>query len=164
MLAVATDQQVAGHVDILAHTSEEVDNWEEALSARLKVANVTLIPTLTLFSRDDNFDSILKEVKSYSDAHGQIMFGTDIGYLNDYSALTKEYGFMARAGMTFPQILASLTTTPAARFGYARTTGQIKMGMAADLTLLEGDPARDINAFAHVAMTIRSGQIIYQKR
>ena len=155
---------IAGHVDVLAHTSEEADKWDEALSARLKVANVTLIPTLTLFSRDDNFDSILKEVKSYSDAHGQIMFGTDIGYLNDYSALTKEYGFMARAGMTFPQILASLTTTPAARFGYARTTGQIKMGMAADLTLLEGDPARDINAFAHVAMTIRSGQIIYQKR
>jgi imidazolonepropionase-like amidohydrolase len=36
--------------------------------------------------------------------------------------------------------------------------------MDADLTLLEGDPALDINAFAHVALTIRSGQIIYQKR
>lgn len=155
---------IAGHVDVLAHTSEESDKWDEALSARLKAANVTLIPTLTLFSRDDSFDSILKEVKSYSDAHGQIMFGTDIGYLNDYSALTKEYGYMARAGMTFPQILASLTTTPAARLGFAGTTGQIKTGMDADLTLLEGDPARDINAFAHVALTIRSGQIIYQKR
>lgn len=104
---------IAGHVDVLAHTSEEADKWDEALSARLKAANVTLIPTLTLFSRDDSFDSILKEIKSYSDAHGQIMFGTDIGYLNDYSALTKEFGYMARAGMTFPQILASLTTTPA---------------------------------------------------
>ena len=100
---------IAGHVDVLAHTSEESDKWDEALSARLKAANVTLIPTLTLFSRDDSFDSILKEVKSYSDAHGQIMFGTDIGYLNDYSALTKEFGYMARAGMTFPQILASFT-------------------------------------------------------
>ncbi len=155
---------IAGHVDVLAHTSEESDKWDEALSARLKGANVTLIPTPTLFSRDDNFDSILKEVKSYSDAHGQIMFGTDIGYLNDYSALTKEYGYMARAGMTFPQILASLTTTPAVRLGFEGTTGQIKTGMDADLTLLEGDPARDINAFAHVALTIRNGQIIYQKR
>jgi imidazolonepropionase-like amidohydrolase len=139
-------------------------SWDEALSAQLKAANVTLIPTLTLFSRDDSFDSILKEVKSYSDAHGQIMFGTDIGYLTDYSALTKEFGYMARAGMTFPQILASLTTTPAARLGYARTTGQIKTGMDADLTLLEGDPVRDVNAFAHVTLTIRRGQIIYQKR
>jgi imidazolonepropionase-like amidohydrolase len=154
---------IAGHVDVLAHTSEESDKWDEALTARLKAANVTLIPTLTLFSRDDNFASILKEVKSYSDAHGQIMFGTDIGYLNDYSSLTKEYGYMARAGMTFPQILASLTTTPAARLGFADTTGQIKTGMDADLTLLEGDPAGDVNAFTHVALTIRSGQILYEK-
>jgi imidazolonepropionase-like amidohydrolase len=65
--------------------------------------------------------------------------------------------------MIFPQILASLTTTPASRLGFAGTTGQIKTGMDADLTLLEGDPARDINAFTHVALTIRSGQIIYQK-
>jgi hypothetical protein len=46
---------IAGHVDVLAHTSEEADKWDEALSARLKAANVTLIPTLTLFSRDDSF-------------------------------------------------------------------------------------------------------------
>jgi imidazolonepropionase-like amidohydrolase len=155
---------IAGHVDVLAHTSEEASKWDTALSTRLKAANVTLIPTLTLFSGDGEFDSILKEVKSYSDVHGQIMFGTDIGYLTDYSALTKEYGYMARAGLRFPQILASLTTTPAARLGYARRTGQIKTGMDADLTLLEGDPARDINAFVHVARTIRMGQIIYQKR
>jgi imidazolonepropionase-like amidohydrolase len=155
---------LAGHVDVLAHTSEEGSKWDAALSARLKAANVTLIPTLTLFSRDDAFDSILGEVKSYSDVHGRIMFGTDIGYLTDYSALTKEYGYMGRAGLTFPQILASLTTTPAARLGYAPRTGQIKKGMDADLTLLEGDPARDIDAFAHVALTIRMGQIIYEKR
>ena len=71
---------------------------------------------------------------------------------------------MARAGLTFPQIPASLTTTPAARLGYAPRTGQIKKGMDAHLTLLEGDPARDINAFAHVALTIRMGQIIYERR
>jgi imidazolonepropionase-like amidohydrolase len=155
---------IAGHVDVLAHTSEEASKWDATLSAQLKAANVTLIPTLTLFSRDGEVDSILKEVKSYSDVHGQIMFGTDIGYLTDYSALTREYGYMARAGLTFPQILASLTTTPAARLGYARRTGQIKTGMDADLTLLEGDPAHDINAFAHVAMTFRMGQIIYLNR
>src|ERR1700722_15996079 len=40
----------------------------------------------------------------------------------------------------------------------------MRTGMDADLTLLEGDPAHDINAFANVALTIRSGQIIYQKR
>jgi imidazolonepropionase-like amidohydrolase len=91
------------------------------------------------------------------------MFGTDIGFLTDYASLTKEYDYLARAGLTFPQVLVSLTTTPAARLGYARRTGQVRTGMDADLVLLESDPARDVNAFAHVALTIRKGQIIYQK-
>jgi imidazolonepropionase-like amidohydrolase len=151
-------------VDVLAHTAEEPESWNGALSARLKNANVTLIPTLTLFSHDRDFDLILKEVKSYADVGGQIMFGTDIGYLTDYSALTKEYEYLGRAGLTFPQILASLTTSPASRLGYADRTGQIRRGMDADLVLLEGDPARDINAFAHIALTIRQGRIIYQAK
>jgi imidazolonepropionase-like amidohydrolase len=153
----------AGHVDVLAHTSEEPEKWNDKVSARLKAANVTLIPTLTLFSHDEKFDLILNEVKSYSDIHGQIMFGTDIGYLTDYPSLTKEYDYLARAGLVFPQILASLTTTPAARLGYANLTGQVRAGMDADLALLEGDPASDVDAFAHVSLTIRKGKIIYQK-
>lgn len=153
---------LAGHVDVLAHTAEEPDSWDSTLSARLKNAHVTLIPTLTLFSHDRDFDLILREVKSYQDVGGEIMFGTDIGYLTDYSALTKEYDYLARAGLTFPQILASLTTTPAHRLGFANRTGQIRPGMDADLVLLEGDPAYDVNAFSRVALTIRQGRIIYQ--
>jgi imidazolonepropionase-like amidohydrolase len=155
---------LAGHVDVLAHASEEPEKWNDAVSARLKAAKVTLIPTLTLFSKDEKFDLILKEVKSYSDVHGQIMFGTDIGFLTDYRELTKEYEYLERAGLTFPQILASLTTTPSTRLGYANLTGQVRAGMDADLTVLEGDPARDINAFADVSMTMRKGKVIYQKQ
>jgi imidazolonepropionase-like amidohydrolase len=155
---------LAGHVDVLAHTAEEPESWDGALSTRLKNAHVTLIPTLTLFSHDRDFDLILKEVTSYADVRGQIMFGTDVGYLTDYSALTKEYEYLGSAGLTFPQILASLTTSPASRLGYADRTGQIRRGMDADLVLLEGDPARDINAFAHVALTVRQGRIIYQAK
>jgi imidazolonepropionase-like amidohydrolase len=155
---------LAGHVDVLAHTAEEPESWDSALCARLKYAHVTLIPTLTLFSEDRDFDLILKEVRSYANVGGQIMFGTDIGYLTDYAALTKEYEYLGRAGLTFPQILASLTTTPASRLGYADRTGQVRRGMDADLVLLEGDPAHDTNAFAHVALTIRKGRIIYQSK
>ena len=46
------------------------------------------------------------------------------------------------------QILASLTTAPASRFGYAAHKGRIAKGMDADLVLLEGDPAQDLTAFA----------------
>lgn len=152
---------LAGHVDVLAHTSEE--GWDNTTAAQLKAAHVTLIPTLTLFSHDNDFDSILKEVKSYQDVGGEIMFGTDIGYLTDYAALTQEYGYLARAGLTFPQILATLTTNPARRMGFGDRTGKIQPGMDADLTVLEGDPAEDIKAFSRVAMTMRQGRVIYQE-
>jgi hypothetical protein len=77
------------------------------LCARLKYAHVTLIPTLTLFGEDRDFDLILKEVKSYADAGGQIMFGTDIGYLTDYAALTKEYEYLGRAGHPAPSLMVA---------------------------------------------------------
>jgi imidazolonepropionase-like amidohydrolase len=154
---------LAGHVDVLAHTSEEPSKWDSSVVRRLKAANVTLIPTLTLFDRDKDFDDILKEVKSYSDAGGQIIFGTDIGFLSDYPSLTKEFGYLERAGLTFPQVLATLTTAPAARLGLGASTGAIKKGMDADLVVLDGDPARDPSAFYHVAVTLRQGNIIYQK-
>jgi imidazolonepropionase-like amidohydrolase len=154
---------LAGHVDILAHTIEDPSKWDSTLSRRLNAANVTLIPTLTLFAQDKDFDGILKEVKSYSDLGGRISFGTDIGFLTDYPSLTREFGYLERAGLTFSQVLASLTTVPAARLGLADTTGTIKKGMDADLVLLDGDPARDQSAFYHVVLTFRQGQIIYQK-
>jgi imidazolonepropionase-like amidohydrolase len=154
---------LAGHVDILAHTSEESDRWDTALSLRLKAENVTLIPTLTLFDRNTNFPSIQKEVSNYLNIGGKIMFGTDVGYLTDYPAMTKEFGYLAQAGVNFQQILASLTTVPANLLGFAKQTGMIKKGMDADLVLLDGDPAQDINAFTHVAMTVRQGRIIYKK-
>ncbi|MBI4468590.1 MAG: hypothetical protein HY650_04620 [Acidobacteria bacterium] len=46
-----------------------------------------------------------------------ILFGTGVGAgVDDYDP-SDEYTLMAEAGMTFRQILASLTTVPAERFG-----------------------------------------------
>jgi imidazolonepropionase-like amidohydrolase len=153
-----------GNVDVLAHAAEEPERWNDSLAARLKSAHVTLIPTLTLFSIDSDFNLIMNEVKGYLGIGGQIMFGTDIGYLTDYKSLTKEFSYLQRAGLTFPQMLAALTTTPAARLGYGDRTGQIKPGMDADLTLLDGDPSVDADAFSRVCMTLRQGRIIYQAK
>ena len=69
---------------------------------------------------------------------------------------------MSQAGLTPMQILASLTTAPAARFSEAQTRGQVASGMDADLVVLSADPANDANNFAKVRYTIRRGQIIYK--
>lgn len=69
---------------------------------------------------------------------------------------------MARA-ITPREILASLTTAPAARWQEAERRGQVKAGMDADLVVLGGDPAADPANFADVRCTIRNGRPIYAR-
>jgi imidazolonepropionase-like amidohydrolase len=64
--------------------------------------------------------------------------------------------------MTFRQILASLTVAPAERFGVFRQLGRIASGFSADLTVLRGDPSKEIRALATVQYTLRVGKIIYR--
>jgi len=158
-------------VDILAHTTDSGGPWSAVLVERLKSANIALIPTLTLWHVESKGDSaeqfekgmnavVLPQLRDYSHAGGQILFGTDAGYIDQYDT-TEEFTLMARAGMSFQQILASLTTNPAQRFGYASHSGQIAKGMDADLVVLDRDPAKDVTAFAKVHQVIRAGKLIY---
>ena len=159
-------------VDILAHTAPMSGEWSPAFTDRLKAAHMALIPTLTLFdveakkakvSAEENEQWIahaVRQLKAYSDAGGEILFGTDVGY-TDHFDTAEEFTLMARAGMSFQQILASLTTDPASRFGYAEHGGTIAKGKDADLVILNADPAKDVANFAKVRQVIRDGRVIY---
>lgn len=158
-------------VDILAHTTPSGGPWNSSLVERLKAAHVALIPTLTLWhveSRnappeefEKGMDSVvLPQLRAYSEAGGQILFGTDVGYMEQFDT-SEEFTWMARAGMSFQQILASLTTNPAERFGYSRHSGRIANGMDGDLVVLGADPAQDVTAFSKVRTTIRNGRVIF---
>ena len=161
-------------VDILAHTAPMAGPWTPAFVEPLKTARMALIPTLTLFHVEgkkfgetpvENAETIsvaVQQLKTYFEAGGQILFGTDIGYI-DQSDTTEEFTLMSRAGLTFPQILATLTTNPADRFGYASHSGRIAKGLDADLVILGADPVHDITALSKVAFTIRQGKIIFGK-
>ena len=163
-------------VDILAHTTERegggaLEGWPAELIARMRKHNMALIPTLTLFevegkkageSSDDlakDIKTITAEVRDYAAAGGQILFGTDVGFTDAFDT-TEEYRLMS-AELDWRQILASLTTAPATRFGFAARKGRVATGMEADLVLLNADPARDPTAFARVRDTIRAGRVIW---
>ena len=166
-------------VDILAHTtatengSHDPYGWTPALIARMRAHNMALIPTMTLFEWEakrahqkseilaQTIKMITSEMKDFSAAGGEILFGTDVGYTDAYDT-TEEYRLMSR-GLDWRQILASLTITPASRFGYAARKGRIAPGMDADLVLLDGNPADDPAAFARVRDTIRGGRVIWGK-
>ena len=163
---------IQSHVDVLAHTAPMSGDWTPAYAERLKAADLALIPTLTLFdvetkkakvSAEENelfIKRAVQELKAYSDAGGKILFGTDVGYI-EQADTTEEFTLMARGGMSFQQILASLTTNPANRFGYSSHSGRLAKDMDADLVVLDGDPAKDITAFSKVHWVIRNGKLIY---
>jgi imidazolonepropionase-like amidohydrolase len=148
------------HVDVLAHAIEALQGWNSSHINRMKEANMALVPTLKLFGENSNLQEILDEVVSYRRAGGQILFGTDVGYLSEYDP-AKEYELMQRAGLTPMEILASLTTAPAQRFGEGKKRGRIAAGMDADLVILNGDPGADARDFVKVSATYRGGRILY---
>ena len=100
-------------------------------------------------------------MKALLDAGGTILFGTDGGYLPDADT-TREFELMETAKLDWRAILASLTTAPAKRFGFAKRKGGVIAGMDADLVLLASDPTREAKAFADVRYTIRGGNVIYR--
>ncbi len=163
---------IAGGVDILAHTVPDSAPWTAKDAARLKRAHMALIPTLTLFdfegrkgggsdrARERWIDKMAGDLRAFSEAGGEVLFGTDIGY-TDHFDTALEFTLMSRAGMSFREILASLTTSPARRFGYSARSGRIARHMDADLVVLESDPAKDVTAFSRVTLTIRGGRIAY---
>ena len=170
---VGTDNALAGGVDILAHTIPMQYDWTTDELQRMKEQHVALIPTLSLFpdeirkeggseaAKAGILKSAVAQLKSYFDRSGTILFGTDVGYTQLYDT-TSEYEYMGRAGMNWRDILASLTTNPAAFFKAGRT-GKVIKGYDADLVVLAADPAADLRNFAKVEYTIRAGRIIYKK-
>ncbi len=163
--------------DVLAHTTPADDLWSSSFAKRLTVAHLALTPTLTLWdveakksnpnaspeAIEEGMGRAAQQLKAFSQAGGQVLFGTDVGYIDTVNT-SEEFEWMARAGMTVQQILASLTTNPAQRLGYSSRSGRIATGMDADLVVLSADPAQRATAFSEVRYTIRAGKIIYSKK
>jgi imidazolonepropionase-like amidohydrolase len=161
---------VEAGVDIIAHTTPSSGPWDQTLLAKMKERRVAVIPTLTVWSdllRHDRISTqqqavsaAIEQLRAWLASGGSVLFGIDLGAAA-YDP-TQEYMLMAEAGMKFRQILASLTTAPAERFGASANLGRVVAGFAADLTVLRSDPVKDIRALADVRYTLRDGKIIYR--
>jgi imidazolonepropionase-like amidohydrolase len=164
---------VQGGADVLVHTTPSSGPWDDTVLALMMKANVAVIPTLKLWRHELRHDRVsarerfagagVGQLRAWLASEGVVLFGTDVGYMDDYDP-ADEYSLMAEAGMDSRQILASLTTAPAERFGESDRLGRIAAGLAADLVVLGQEPARNVRAFAAVRYTIRDGRIIYQAR
>ncbi len=159
-----------GGVDVIAHTTPRSGPWDETILTTTKERRAALTPTLTLwkyFLRHDRISAqeqitraAAGQVRAWLASGGTVLFGTDLGAV-DYDP-TEEYTLMAEAGMSFRQILASLTTAPAERLGESGQLGRVSAGLQADLAIVKDDPSEDIRALAAVRYTVRDGRIIYR--
>lgn len=167
------EASLAADVDILAHTTHGVETpWPDALQRQAISQGMSLIPTLKLMGYELKKESVppaisarlidasLAHTRSFAAAGGQVLFGTDVGYMNDVDP-TEEYVLMAKAGMSPAQILASLTTNPAARWKESSRRGRVATNLDADLVVLDADPMVDVANFAKVRCTISGGRTVY---
>jgi imidazolonepropionase-like amidohydrolase len=153
-------------VDVLAHAPDTTDGIDDALIAEM-ARKMTMVPTLKMFAttvttNPKYLDPIYAVVRKFHEDGGKLMFGTDVGYMTDYST-GDEFAGLARCGLTSTDILRMLTVAPAARLGAAGEKGTLEAGKLADFVVLGGDPAKDVAAFADVRVTVRSGRVIWQK-
>jgi imidazolonepropionase-like amidohydrolase len=158
-----TQVAIVSHVDVLAHAPEDTRGIDDALLKTAVAQGMTMIPTLKLFSGDDNIGEIRGVVRRFHELGGRLAFGTDTGYLTDYD-VGQEFEQLATAGFTWRDTLRMLTENPARLFNDQKNRGRVAPGMIADLTVLEADPATDRSAFSRVRYTIKNGRVIFSSR
>jgi imidazolonepropionase-like amidohydrolase len=152
-------------VDVLAHAPSEPEGVDAKLLQSIVNKKMAMVPTLKMFattaSRDPAFlDPIYAEVRQFHAAGGQLLFGTDVGYMTDYST-NDEFQALAASGLNAMDMLRMLTTAPAARLGVSDLKGTIAVGKLGDLVVLDGDPVVDVGNFAKVHCVVRSGRVVY---
>jgi len=153
---------VRGGVDIVAHTTPHSGPWDETILAAMQERQVALTPTLTLWryyarhdrasTQDRVTETACGQLRAWTAGGGTVLFGTDLGAV-EYDP-SEEYRLMGEAGMGFGEILASLTTAPAERFGEEERLGRVAAGCQADLAVW-GSGLGDVH------YTLRAGRIVY---
>ncbi|HTF28676.1 MAG TPA: hypothetical protein VK625_07515, partial [Flavitalea sp.] len=108
---------IASGVDILAHTTPDGGRpWDSLMVQQMVANNMYLIPTLKLWKWVLQNDKLspqkievfvavaIEQVKKFQAAGGKVLFGTDIGFVDDFDP-TDEYVYLQKAGFNFRQIL-----------------------------------------------------------
>ena len=95
----------------------------------------------------------------------RLVGGSDCGWGSyPFGDFQGEIIAMRDAGLTPMQAIQAGTRNPAAALGVLQETGSIEAGKSADLLLVEGDPAADINALRRVEAVFKQGRMVESAR
>jgi hypothetical protein len=103
-----------------------------------------------------SFGKLVELVGRLHRAGVPIVAGTDGSGLE----LVRELELYVEAGLSPEAALASATIVPARMVGMEKETGSIAVGKAADLTLVAGDPSKQIGDLRHVRTVLMDGKLM----
>ncbi len=162
-----TQVAIQSGVDVLAHVPDDTRGITPDLFATMVRQNMAISPTLKMFSTtvtaDPHYmDPMYDEVRTFHGLGGTLLFGTDVGYMTDYST-EGEFEALGKSGLNWRDVLAMLTINPASRLGVQEHKGTVTVGKLADLVILDADPAADLKNFSRVRVVVRSGAVVFQR-
>src|SRR5580704_219256 len=162
-----TQVAIQAGVDVLAHVPDDTRGITPDLFSSMVRQNMAISPTLKMFSTtvttDPHYmDPLYEEVRTFHGLGGTLLFGTDVGYMTDYTT-EGEFDGLGKSGLNWQDVLAMLTTNPATRMGVQDRKGTVTAGKLADLVILNADPAADLKNFSRVRTVVRSGAVVWQR-
>jgi imidazolonepropionase-like amidohydrolase len=90
----------------------------------------------------------------------KVIAGADSGYTpDDPHRVTDEMAELAASGMTPLEAIQAATSRSAECLGISKRTGAIRVGLEADMVVLDRNPLDDINAVREVLLVINDGRI-----
>ncbi|MGD0589087.1 MAG: amidohydrolase family protein [Thermoplasmata archaeon] len=155
-------------VDVLAHPPDSTEGVDRSILREMVDRRMAMIPTLKMFTdtvsaRAEYVDPIYDVVREFRALGGELLFGTDVGYMTDY-ATEDEFQALTHAGVDARGILRMLTTAPTERLGLSKGVGTVVPGQRGDLVVLDADPMEDVSAFARIRATVREGRVLSWRR
>ncbi len=105
-----------------------------------------------------NLDQFLDAVRGLHDAGVMLVAGTDASVFEVMHGISlhRELELLVQAGLSPIEALSAATANAADAFALA-DRGRIKVGLLADLVLIDGDPIQDISDSRHIARVWRNG-------
>ena len=154
-------------VDVLAHAADDAEGVDDTILARVVALHMSMVPTLKMFAttvtkKAAYIDPIHAEVRRFHALGGDLIFGTDVGYMDDY-ATEDEMSALADCGLSARDVLRMLTVAPATRFHVTADKGTVEAGKMADLVVLDADPEKDLSTLSHPRTTIRGGKVLFER-
>ena len=173
----AIERAAAAGVDSIEHgyfgAPGRFDAYDEALADRLAEAGISVTPTLQVFrdmaellpqgpERDSwrqRLETLARNVGRLHRAGVRLTAGSDAGWrLTRFENFSRELEQLASCGLSALDVLHAATGAAASATGREAEFGTLRPGLAADLLLVDGNPAADVRCLAAVQQVFLEGR------